>query len=80
MSEEKDYSTSDFYTAAVLIAFGFELTDITPSTKDSKVKIFHFADSDELRNTRMMYANGKLLGNIKKFKQAVEEVKELLHS
>ena len=79
MNEDKVYFTSDFYTAAVLIAQGFEVIDVTSSPKDSRVKLFHFNDSDELRNTRMAYANGKLEGNLKKFKQAIDEVKTLIH-
>jgi hypothetical protein len=79
MAEEL-YSTTDFYITAVLIAEDYEVQDITREGPDQRVKRFHFEDSKELRNAVLQYMNGKLNGSYKKFKQAIETVKDMVHS
>lgn len=76
---DTEYSTTDFYTAAVLISQGFEVKNVTTNTT-TKVKKFHFIDTPVLRDIQMSYLNGNLNGNIRVFKNAIETVKDLLHS
>ena len=76
----KEYTTTDFYTAAVLISQGFEVLDVTPSPTNTSTKVFHFEETEELHKVRKAYANGKLEGNIKAFKNAIETVKDYIHS
>lgn len=73
------YSTTDFYTAAVLIAQGFKVDKVT-TNPGGRVKTFHFPDSVELRDIQMKYVNGILEGNIRQFKNSIETVKDLLHT
>ena len=80
MSNEtvEEYLTTDFYTAAVLIAQGFELLRTSNSTP--KVKTFHFKRTPELAAVQHQYLTGSLSGNIRQFKNAIETVKDILHS
>lgn len=80
MTEQKRYSSTDFYTAAVLISQGFEVLDVTPLQTNQSTKVFHFEETEELHRIRKAYANGKLEGNIKVFKNAIETVKDYIHS
>ena len=74
------YNTTDFYITAVLISSDFDVQNITKEGPDDRVKRFHFEESTELRNTILKYMNGSLDGNLKKFKQAIETVKDMVHS
>lgn len=80
MSENEMYSTTDFYISAVLIATSFEVLQITKEGPGNRVKRFHFEDSQELRDTVKNYLNGKLQGSFREFKNAIEVVKDLIHS
>lgn len=79
-NNENLYSTTDFYTTAVLISQNFEVVNLTSEPPSNKVKRFHFKDSPELRKTIMAYTNKTLDGNIRDFKEAIETVKEMVHS
>ena len=80
MSEhDKEYSTTDFYTTAVLIATDFEVLRITKEGVNNKVKRFHFEDTVELHKTIKNYLNGKLEGSLRNFKNAIESVKDMVH-
>lgn len=79
MSDET-YSTTDFYITAVLIALGFEVENISKEGPSDRVKRFHFENSEELNKTILKYMNGTLEGNLKGFKQAIESVKDMVHS
>ena len=74
------YSTTDFYTTAVLICKEYEIVKVTREKKDSKVRRFHFESTDELQDTIMKYMNGQLEGNLRKFRNSIETVRDLVHS
>ncbi len=74
-----NYSTTDFYTAAVLMSEGFKVLKVT-TKPGGTTKTFHFPDSVELRDIQMRYVNGTLEGNIRQFKNFIETVKDLLHT
>ena len=76
----KHYSTTDFYITAVLITKDFEVEEITQEGPENRTKRFHFTENKELRNTILHYMNGNLEGNLKEFKQAIETVKDMVHS
>ena len=80
MVEKSLYSTTDFYTTAILISQKFEVKEVTNEGPGSRVKRFHFDDSKELRETIMKYMNGALLGNLREFRNAIESTKDLVHS
>ena len=77
---ENEYATTDFYTTAVLIAQKFEVQSITTEGPAGKVKKFHFADTPALREAIMKYMNGTLTGNLREFRNAIETVKDMVHS
>lgn len=77
---DERYTTTDFYTTAVLIHQGFEILEVTSHGPDGRVKRFHFEDTPKLREVIMAYMNGKLEGNIRDFRNSVETVKDLLHN
>lgn len=77
---QETYSTTDFYITAVLIALKFEVESISKEGPNDRVKRFHFANSDELDLVILRYMNGTLEGNLKEFKQAIETVKDMVHS
>lgn len=79
-SAEKDYTTTDFFTTAVLISEGFRVEKISLEGRDGKIKRFHFKDTDKRNQIVMSYVNGELHGNIKKFRHAIDTVKDMLHS
>lgn len=80
MSEQDStYSTTDFYTTAVLIAMDFEVLEVTKEGPGNRVKRFHFEDTPELRNVIKQYMNGKLQGSFREFKNSIEVVKDLVH-
>jgi hypothetical protein len=74
------YSTTDFYTTAVLMSQGFLVKKVEGEGPGNRVKRFFFEDSDELRETILQYINGTLEGNIRDFRNAIEKVKDLVHS
>ncbi len=80
MTEEKNYSTTDFYTTAVLLAKDFEVIEVTNEGPGDRVKRFHFQDTGELRSTILSYMNRKLEGNLREFRDAIETVKDMVHS
>jgi len=80
MEEESLYSTTDFYTTAILIAQKFEVKQITTEGPNKKVKRFHFEDSKELKEIIMKYMNNSLVGNLREFRNAIETVKDMVHS
>lgn len=80
MEEVKEYSTTDFYTTAILIAQKFEVKQITTEGPNGRVKRFHFDDSKELKDVIMKYMNNTLVGNLREFRNAIETVKDMVHS
>jgi hypothetical protein len=79
MNEKENYSTTDFYTTAILVATKFEVVKITTEGPGNKVKRFHFEDTPELRQTIKDYLNGKLTGDFRTFKNSIETVKDMVH-
>lgn len=83
--DKEVYSTTDFYTAALLISLGYEILQVTregKADKDSKgrTRRFHFEDSEELQTDIMAYMNNKKQGLLRDFRDAIETVKDLVHS
>ena len=74
------YSTTDFYTTAVLISQDFEIAGVTDEGHQGKVKRFHFENSSAVEKVVMNYVNGKLQGNLRDFRNAIETVKDLVYS
>jgi hypothetical protein len=74
------YGTTDFYTAALLICLNYEVKKITTGQPNKKVKTFHFEDSEGLRKDILDYMNSKREGNLRDFRDAIETVKDLVHS
>jgi hypothetical protein len=79
-SAPKLYSTTDFYTTAVLICQNFAVENVTTEGPSGKVKRFHFRDTSELRDVIRRYINGQLQGDLRSFKNAIEATKDLIHS
>jgi len=77
---ENGYSTTDFYTTAVLISQEFQVTEVTKEGHQGKVKRFHFDKTPEVQGVVMNYINGKLEGNIRDFRNAIETVKDMVYS
>jgi hypothetical protein len=82
MSEEGKelYNTTDFYTTAVLLLKKYPVVKITKEGPGNAIKRFHFEDTEELRQTVLAYMNRKLEGNLRDHKDAIETVKDLIHS
>ena len=86
MSETEKFTTADFYTAALLVYCEYEILEVTREGKiDSrdnlgKTRRFHFEASDKLSQDIMDFRNSKKQGNLKKFKEAIENIKDLVHS
>ena len=80
VDENSGYSTTDFYTTAVLIAKKFQVENVTSEGPNGKIKKFHFTDSEVLRDVVKLYMNRQLEGNIRDFRDAIETVKDLVHS
>ena len=74
------YSTTDFYTTAVLISQDFPVIEVTKEGHGGKVKRFHFKQTPEVQKVVMDYINGKLEGNIRDFRNAIETVKDMVYS
>lgn len=79
-SKSEDFNTTDFYTTAILIAKKFPVKKITSEGPSGKVKRFHFDESEELRATILAYMNRQLEGNLRDFRDAIETVKDMVHS
>ena len=77
---EHGYSTTDFYTTAVLISQEFQVTEVSREGHQGKVKRFHFDKTPEVQEVVMSYINGKLEGNIRDFRNAIETVKDMVYS
>jgi predicted secreted protein len=77
---ENGYSTTDFYTTAVLISQEFQVTEVTKEGHQGKVKRFHFDKTPEVQGVVMNYINGKLEGNIRDFRNAIETVNDMVYS
>ena len=80
MSENKTYTTTDLYTTAVLVLKKFEVLEIRAEGKNDKVKRFVFNDTPELRETILSYMNGTVTDNLREFRNAIETVKDMVHS
>lgn len=80
VTKEGNYSTTDFYTAALLICLECEVLEISTEGPKNKVKRFHFEDSPQLRKDILDYMNKKRTGNLRDFRDAIETVKDLVHS
>lgn len=80
MSDGTLFNTTDFYTTAVLISKEFEIKEISNEGPQDRVKRFHFEDTPELRKTILSYMNRQLVGNLRQFKDAIESVKDIVHS
>ena len=78
--EDTRYSTTDFYTTAVLLLKKYKIKEITTEGPQKKVKRFWFEDSDELRAIIMEYMNGDLCENLRDFRNSIDTVKDLVHS
>jgi len=74
------YSTTDFYTTAVLIAQEFQVTEVSSEGTGGRTKRFHFDKTPEVQEAVMSYINGKLEGNIRDFRNAIETVKDMVYS
>lgn len=77
---EQGYSTTDFYTTAVLISQEFQVANVSREGHQGKVKRFHFDDTPGVHEVVMSYINGKLEGNIRDFRNAIETVKDMVYS
>jgi len=77
---EGKYTTTDFYTTAVLVLKKFEVLEITSEGPTNRVKRFVFEDNDELRTTILSDTNGTMDGNLRDFRNGIECVKDMVHS
>lgn len=80
MTDEQEYSTTDFYTTACLLSQEFKVQEVTTEGPGNKVKRFHFKDTEELRKMILSYMNRDLTGNLRQFRDAIETVKDMVHS
>ena len=86
MSEREEYTTTDFYTAALLMCLGYELLETRSEGHNGqpdprgRTKRFCFEDSKELRAHILSYMNSKLEGNLRNFRDSIEKVKDIVHS
>jgi len=74
------YITGDLYTTAVLLLKGFDIQEVSSHGPEGRIKKFHFNDCPELQQVLMDYMNGKVEGNIRDFRNKVENVKDLIHN
>ena len=77
---DTQYSTTDFYTTAMLISQNFTVLHVTKEGLNGKVKRFYFDKTPEVKEIVMSYVNGKLNGNVRDFKNAIETVKDMVYS
>jgi len=79
MSQENIYTTTDFYTTAVLVYKKFKVIAIN-RVGSGKTKKFVFEDTPELRETILSYMNGEMEGNLREFRNAIDATKDMVHS
>ncbi len=79
-TNEEIYTTTDLYTTAVLISKKFPIINVSVEGPNKKVKRFHFLDTPELKAVVLEYMNRSLQGNIREFRDAIETVKDVVHS
>lgn len=85
-SESDRFTTTDFYTAALLVYCNYEILKVTREGHEDKrdglgkTRRFHFDESDQLNKDIMDFRNGKKIGNLRKFKEAIECTKDLVHT
>ena len=83
---DKTYTTTDFYTAALLVSQKYEIVEVTregqKSDKDGlgRTRRFHFVDSPELQKDIMDFMNNKKTGLLRDYRDAIETIKDLVHS
>jgi len=75
-----EYTTTDFYTTAILRTLEFVVKEVRNEGPGKKVKRFVFVDTPELRAAVLEYMNGTLEGNLRSFRNAIENVKDMVHS
>ncbi len=75
---ENNFSTSDFYTAALLIAEGYKLLGINKT--DSRRYRFMFVDQEDRVQLVAGYFDGLTSVNIKAFVTAIKELKSLMYN
>lgn len=71
-----EYTTTDLYTVAVLVSQGYPIEEVRGDSR----KKFVFKDNEQLRTCIRDFMNGALKGDLRNFKNAIETVKDLLHS
>ena len=74
---EKQFSTSDFYAAAALMAENYALVDYY---RQGGFTTFIFQDSPELHEYTTQYYSEKTLIEPIKFGRAIKNLKSLIHS
>jgi predicted secreted protein len=74
----KEYSTTDFYTTAMLISQKQEVIKVSKEGDNGQIKRFHFNETSAVQKIVMSYINGQLEGNIKEFRNAIETVKGIV--
>ena len=83
--EKEVYTTTDFYTAALLVSLEYEIKEVTREGKPDrdgkgKTRRLHFEDSEQLQKDIMAYMNNKKKGLLRDFRDAIETIKDLVHS
>lgn len=73
-----EFKTTDFYTIAVLYAYGFSIRDIKGVCRGNHMKAVVFEDSPELKETLLRHHNGELEVNTKVLISAIEHVKGMI--
>lgn len=83
---DKVYTTTDFYTAALLVSQKYEILEVTREgaklDKDGlgRTRRFHFADTPELQKDIMDFMNNKKMGLLRDYRDAVEIIKDMVHA
>jgi hypothetical protein len=80
MNRENIYTTTDLNIAATLMCQGYKILELKKQTEKSHIKSFCFEDTPELQQTLLDYMNGDLMVNCRHFTNAMNTVKELIHS
>ena len=73
-----NFTTSDFYTAALLIAEGYKLFGINKA--DSRRYRFIFPDHEDRVQLVAGYFDGLTSVNVKAFVSAIKELKSLMYN
>lgn len=83
---DKVYTTTDFYTAALLVSQKYEILEVTrEGTKLDRdglgrTRRFHFVDTPELQKDIMDFMNNKKMGLLRDYRDAVETIKDMVHA